>query len=285
MVKVRTIFLSDIHLGTRGCQAERLLEFLRDHEAEQLFLVGDIIDFWAMKRSIHWTPAQNTVVQKILRRARHGEKVVLIPGNHDEALREYHNVTFGDILIAKEHIHLTADGRRYLIIHGDDFDQVTRHHRWLAVLGDVGYNFLVRVNVWVAWIRRTFGIADYWSLAGYAKRRVKRAVSFIFDFEDAVMHAVRDRRLDGVICGHIHSAAIKKVNGLTYINCGDWVDSCTAIVEHMDGRMELIHNGSIVKDTFNVANNPMAETSAFTATPQISAPISQSVKNKFLSPD
>ncbi len=242
MTKVRTIFLSDIHLGTRGCQAERLLEFLRTHEADQLFLVGDIIDFWAMKRSIHWTPAQNTVVQKILRRARHGEKVMLVPGNHDEALREYHSVAFGDIVITNEHIHVAADGRRYLVIHGDEFDQVTRHHRWLAVLGDVGYNLLVRANVWVAWLRRTFGIADYWSLAGYAKRRVKRAVSFIFDFEDAVIRAVRDRGLDGVICGHIHSAAIKEVDGMTYINCGDWVDSCTAIIEHLDGRMELKHH-------------------------------------------
>jgi len=241
-MKVRTIFLSDIHLGTRGCQAERLIDFLRNHEAEKLFLVGDIIDFWAMKRSIHWTPAQNTVVQKILRRARHGEQVMLIPGNHDEALREYHDVAFGDILVTKEHIHIAADGRRYLVIHGDEFDQVTRHHRWLAVLGDVGYNLLVRANVWVAWLRRTFGIADYWSLAGYAKRRVKRAVSFIFDFEDAVMHAVRERGLDGVICGHIHSAAIKDVGGMTYINCGDWVDSCTAILDGMNGRMELLHS-------------------------------------------
>ena len=241
-MKYRTIFLSDIHLGTRGCQAERLLDFLRTHEAEKLFLVGDIIDFWAMSRSIHWTPAQNTVVQKVLRRARHGEQVMLIPGNHDEALREYDDVAFGDILVANEHIHTAADGRRYLVIHGDEFDQVTRHHRWLAVLGDVGYNLLVRVNVFASWLRRTLGIAGYWSLAGYAKRRVKRAVSFIFDFEDAVMHAVRERGVDGVICGHIHSAAIKHADGLTYINCGDWVDSCTAIVEHMDGRMELLHS-------------------------------------------
>jgi UDP-2,3-diacylglucosamine pyrophosphatase LpxH len=239
-MKYRTIFLSDIHLGTRGCQAARLLDFLRNHEAEKLLLVGDIIDFWAMSRGIHWSPLQNTVVQKVLRRARHGEQVILVPGNHDEALREYDGVAFGDILIANEYIHTAADGRRYLVIHGDAFDQVTRHHRWLAVLGDVGYNLLVRLNVWASWVRRTLGIAGYWSLAGYAKRRVKRAVSFIFDFEDAVMHAVRERGVDGVICGHIHSAAIKQIDGMTYINCGDWVDSCTAIVEHLDGRMELL---------------------------------------------
>lgn len=244
LVRVRSIFLSDIHLGTRGCQASRLLDFLREHESEQLYLVGDIIDFWAMNRAIYWSPLQNTLVQKVLRRARHGEQVILIPGNHDEALREYVGTSFGDIRIMQEHIHIAADGRRYLILHGDEFDQVMRHHRWVAVLGDIAYNFLVRVNGWLSWLRRTLRISGYWSLAGYAKRRIKRAVNFIFDFEDSVIHAVRERGLDGVICGHIHSAAIREVAGLIYINCGDWVDSCTAIVEHFDGRMELIAWGA-----------------------------------------
>lgn len=244
MTKFRSIFLSDIHLGTRGCQAGRLLDFLREHESEYLFLVGDIIDFWAMNRTIHWSPQQNTLVQKVLRRARHGDQVILIPGNHDEALREYVDTSFGDIRVVRELIHTAADGRRYLVLHGDEFDQVTRHHRWVAMLGDIAYNFLVRVNAWLSWMRRTLRIPGYWSLAGYAKRRVKRAVSFIFDFEDSVIHAVRERGLDGVICGHIHSAALREVGGLTYINCGDWVDSCTAIVEHADGRMELIEWGA-----------------------------------------
>ncbi len=244
-MKLRSIFLSDIHLGTRGCQAERLLDFLREHESEKLFLVGDIIDFWAMNRTIHWSPLQNTLVQKVLRRARHGDQVVLIPGNHDEALREYVDTSFGDIQVVREVIHTAADGRRYLVLHGDEFDQVTRHHRWVAVLGDIAYNFLVRLNAWLSWLRRTLRIPGYWSLAGYAKRRIKSAVSFIFDFEDSVIHAVRERGLDGVICGHIHSAAIREVGGLTYINCGDWVDSCTAIVEHADGRMELIAWGAV----------------------------------------
>ncbi len=244
-MKLRSIFLSDIHLGTRGCQAERLLDFLREHESEKLFLVGDIIDFWAMNRTIHWSPLQNTLVQKVLRRARHGDQVVLIPGNHDEALREYVDTSFGDIQVVREVIHTAADGRRYLVLHGDEFDQVTRHHRWVAVLGDIAYNFLVRLNAWLSWLRRTLRIPGYWSLAGYAKRRIKSAVSFIYDFEDSVIHAVRERGLDGVICGHIHSAAIREVGGLTYINCGDWVDSCTAIVEHADGRMELIAWGAV----------------------------------------
>ena len=239
-MKVRSVFLSDIHLGTRGCQARQLTDFLRNHEAEYLFLVGDIIDFWAMSRGIYWSPEQNTVIQKVLRRARHGEQVMLIPGNHDEALREYDDTLFGDIRVCNEHIHTAADGRRYLLLHGDAFDQVIRHHRWVAVLGDIAYNFLVRINAWLSWARRTLRISGYWSLAGYMKRRVKSAVGFICDFENSVIHAVRERGLDGVICGHIHSAAIREVGGLTYINCGDWVDSCTAIVEHVDGRMELI---------------------------------------------
>jgi len=237
---VRSIFISDIHLGTRGCQAERLLDFLRDYESDHLFLIGDIIDFWAMSRGVHWTPAQNTVVQKVLRRARHGQKVMLVPGNHDEAMREYAGVSFGDIVARHEHVHLTADGRRYLLVHGDQFDQVTRYHRWLAILGDLGYNLLVRLNALLSRLRRWLRRPGYWSLAGYAKNRVKRAVSFIFDFEDALIHAVRERGLDGVICGHIHSATIRPVGGVVYVNCGDWVDSCTAIVEHHDGRLELV---------------------------------------------
>ncbi len=242
--KVRAIFISDIHLGTRGCQAERLLEFLKTHEAEYLYLLGDIIDFWGMRRGIHWSPMQNTVIQKVLRRARHGEKVILIPGNHDEALREHDGIAFGGISIAREHVHTTADGRRFLLIHGDEFDQVTRHHRWVALLGDVAYDTLVRINAWLSWFRRRLKIPGYWSLAGYAKRRVKTAVSFIFDFEDSVIHAVRERGLDGVVCGHIHSASIREAGRITYVNCGDWVDSCSAAVEHLDGRIELVRQVS-----------------------------------------
>lgn len=242
MTQVRSIFLSDIHLGTRACQAERLLDFLREHPSEYLFLLGDIIDFWAMSRGgIHWSPAQNTIVQKVLRKARQGSQVFFIPGNHDEALREYVGTSFGEIRVEHEFIHTTLEGRRYLLLHGDEFDQVTRLHRWVAVLGDISYNFLVRLNSWLSWVRRTLRRPGYWSLAGYAKRKVKTAVSFIFNFEDAVMHHARERGLDGVICGHIHWPIMKAIGGLDYFNCGDWVDSCTAIVEHLDGRMELIN--------------------------------------------
>ena len=246
MTKVRSIFLSDIHLGTRACQADRLLDFLRAYRSENLFLIGDIVDFWAMRRTIAWTPAQNTVVQKILRRARHGERVVFIPGNHDEALRDYLDISFGDIEICGEHVHTLADGRRFLLLHGDEFDQITRHHRWIAVLGDVAYDLLVRANMLLSLIRRRFGMRCYWSLAGYAKRRVKKALQFIFDFEESALHAARQRGLDGIICGHIHSAVIRECkDGTVYVNCGDWVDSCTAIVEHPDGTLELVSWGGI----------------------------------------
>lgn len=241
MPHVRSIFLSDIHLGTRACQAEHLLGFLKEYTADHLFLVGDIVDFWAMSRNnIYWSPAQNTVVQKVLRRARHGEQVIIIPGNHDEALRDYVESQFGDIRLEREHVHTLADGRRFLLTHGDEFDAVTRYHRWVALLGDAAYTFLVRQNVWLSWIRRHLKRPGYWSLAGYAKRKVKTALQFIFEFEESVIRTVRERGLDGVVCGHIHWAAIRDTDGVTYVNCGDWVDSCTAIVEHADGRLELI---------------------------------------------
>ncbi len=245
MPYARAIFLSDIHLGTPACQAERLLEFLKAHESEYLFLVGDIIDFWAMqRRGVYWSAGQNTVVQKILKRARHDVKVIFVPGNHDEAAREHAGTSFGNIRVERDYVHVAADGRRYLLIHGDEFDQVTRYHKWLAILGDHAYAVVVRLNMWLSWLRRTLGIPGYWSLSGYAKQKVKRAVSFIFDFEDSVLRHARERGMDGVICGHIHSATIRDHGGVTYINCGDWVDSCTAIVEHESGFMELVRWGS-----------------------------------------
>ncbi|ATE59862.1 UDP-2,3-diacylglucosamine diphosphatase [Thauera sinica] len=241
MQKVRAVFISDVHLGTRACQADRLIAFLREYESEYLYMLGDIVDFWSMSRSIQWAGAHNTVVQKILRRARRGDKVIFIPGNHDEALREYAGIAFGDIRVESEWVHQAIDGRRYWLIHGDEYDQVTRHHRWVAVLGDVAYNALVRMNHLLSRVRRLLHVPGYWSLAGYAKQKVKRAVSFIFDFEDAVAHATQQRGLDGVICGHIHWAADRQIGRIRYLNCGDWVDTCSAIVEHYDGRMEVVN--------------------------------------------
>jgi len=242
--RVRTIFLSDVHLGTRACQADRLLDFLKAYDSDHLFLVGDIIDFWAMRRrGVYWSAAQNTLVQKVLKRARHHVQVVFVPGNHDEAAREHVGTSFGNIRVAHDVVHVTADGRRYLVLHGDEFDQVTRCARWLAILGDHTYAVLVRLNLLISWLRRTLGVPGYWSLAGYAKRRVKTAVDFVFGFEEAVARHARERGMDGVICGHIHSAPLREMHGVHYVNCGDWVDSCTAIVEHFDGRLELVRWG------------------------------------------
>lgn len=241
--RVRSIFISDVHLGTRACQAEALLAFLKRYESEYLFLLGDIVDFWAMNRSIIWPGQQNTVVQKVLRRARHGDRVIFIPGNHDEALREYVNTSFGGIEIVDHYIHTSADGKRYLLVHGDEFDSVTRYHRWVARLGDVGYDALVRINTWLSMVRRTLRIPGYWSLAGFAKHKVKTAIDFVFEYEACVVRYAKQLGVDGVICGHVHCATNKRVDELTYLNCGDWVDSCTGIVEHLDGRMEVIHWG------------------------------------------
>jgi UDP-2,3-diacylglucosamine pyrophosphatase LpxH len=241
MPRVRSIFLSDIHLGTPACQAGALLEFLKAYDSENLFLVGDIIDFWAIRRrGVYWSTEQNTVVQKILKRARHDVQVIFVPGNHDEAVREHVGASFGNIRVERDYVHTAADGKRYLLIHGDEFDQVTKYHRWLAILGDQAYDLVVRVNKWLSWVRRTLKVPGYWSLSGYAKLKVKKAVSFIFDFEDSVLRHAKERGVDGVICGHIHSAVIRDADGIVYINCGDWVDSCSAIVEHHDGRMELL---------------------------------------------
>jgi UDP-2,3-diacylglucosamine pyrophosphatase LpxH len=240
--KVRSLFLSDIHLGTRACQSHRLLEFIKQYDCEYLFLVGDIVDFWALKRGIYWPAEHNTVVQKILRLARHGVKVIYVPGNHDEALREYLDAVFGDIAVRGDCVHTAADGRRYALTHGDQYDQVTTYARWLSVLGDVSYHALVHMNRLLSLVRRKLGVTGHWSLADYAKRNVLKAVSFVGDFEQAVARGVRERGLDGVICGHIHTPVIKDVDGVLYMNCGDWVDSCSAVIERLDGSMQLVRH-------------------------------------------
>ncbi len=259
--QVRAIFVSDVHLGTPACQAARLLEFLKAYESEYLFLIGDIVDFWAMRRrGIHWSAEQNTLVQKILKRARHEVQVVFIPGNHDEAVREHAGVLFGNIRVERDYLHVAADGMRYLLVHGDEFDQVTRYHRWVAILGDHAYAFVVRLNLWLSWMRRKLRIPGYWSLSGYAKGKVKRAVSFVFDFEASVARHARERGADGVICGHIHVAALHDAEGIAYVNCGDWVDSCTAAVEHLDGHIEIVRwAGATAIDFPNRANKPPAD--------------------------
>ena len=236
----RSLFISDMHLGTRGAQAEALLEFLREHDAETLYLVGDVIDGWRLRASWYWPQSHNDVVQKLLRKVRKGARIVYVPGNHDEFLREFCGLAFGGIEVAETVVHEAADGRRYLVIHGDAFDMVIRHARWLAFLGDWAYEVALALSTRINIVRRRLGFT-YWSLSAWAKARVKNAVNFIGRFEETLAAEARRHGVDGVICGHIHSAAMRDFDGFTYINTGDWVESCTAVVEHHDGRMEIIH--------------------------------------------
>jgi UDP-2,3-diacylglucosamine pyrophosphatase LpxH len=235
----RTIFLSDIHLGTRGCKADFLLDFLRWNESENLFLVGDIVDGWRLRRSWYWTQSHNDVIQKILRKARKGTKVTYVPGNHDEWLREYTEIELGGIKVVEEAVHVTADGRRLLIIHGDAYDGVVKYARWLALLGDWAYNLMIWLNTHFNQVRRRLGY-PYWSLSAYLKGKVKNAVVYVGNFADAVAEEARRRGVDGVVCGHIHKAEIRQFGDILYCNDGDWVESCTALVEHWDGRLEVI---------------------------------------------
>ncbi len=235
----RALFISDVHLGARGCQADLLLDFLRHHDADIIYLVGDIVDGWRLRSSWYWPQAHNDVVQKLLRKARKGARMVYVPGNHDEFLRDYYGTHFGGIEVAEHYIHGGADGRRYLVIHGDHFDLVVTQARWLAHLGDYAYTVAIVVNRIFNDLRRRFGFG-YWSLSQWAKHKVKNAVNYIGEFERTLVIEARRHEADGVICGHIHHAAIHDDFGIVYINCGDWVESCTAVAEHPDGRFEII---------------------------------------------
>jgi UDP-2,3-diacylglucosamine pyrophosphatase LpxH len=237
--RFRTLFLSDVHLGAKACQAQALLDFLRDHEAETVYLVGDIIDGWALRKNWFWPQPHNDVVQKILRKARKGARVVYVPGNHDEFLRDYYGTHFGGIEVAAEAMHETADGRQFLVIHGDQFDFIILNARWLAYLGDWAYDVALFTNRWISAIRRKLGL-PYWSLSAWAKLKVKNAVNVISRFEDQLIFEAKKRGADGVICGHIHHAIQRDLDGITYVNTGDWVESCTAVVEHFDGRLEIL---------------------------------------------
>jgi UDP-2,3-diacylglucosamine pyrophosphatase LpxH len=240
VLEFRAIFISDVHLGTRGCKADFLLDFLKHTESEKLFLVGDIIDGWRLQKSWFWQQSHNDVVQKVLRKARKGTVVTYVPGNHDEFARDYTDYAFGEIEITRKCIHKTAGGKRLLIIHGDECDGVMIYARWLAILGDHAYGAALTLNTWYNALRRKLGL-PYWSLSKYLKHKVKNAVQFINNYEGAVARLARENGADGVVCGHIHHAVIKDIDGITYCNDGDWVESCTALVEHFDGRLEIIH--------------------------------------------
>ncbi len=235
--RVRTIWLSDLHLGTRGCRAGDLIAFLKRHECETLYLVGDVIDGWRLKAGIFWPQSHTDVIRRILTKAKRGAHVVVVTGNHDEFLRRYTDVELGNITICDEAEHYTADGRRMLVIHGDQYDGVVQAHRWLAFLGDKGYTLLLVANHWFNRFRERFGYG-YWSLSAHVKSKVKSAVNFIYEFEHAVAWDCERRGFDGVVCGHIHHAEIREVDSVTYHNCGDWVESCTALIERYDGVIE-----------------------------------------------
>ena len=235
----RTVWISDTHLGTAGCRADLLLDFLKSTDCETLFLVGDIVDGWQLRKGWYWPPRHNDVVRCVLKKAKHGTRVVYVPGNHDEAFRDYVGLNLGGIELAAEAIHVTADGRRLLVLHGDEFDGVVLYARWLAFLGDHAYTLLLKLNGVFNAVRKRLGM-PYWSLSAHIKKRVKNAVSYVSGFEQAVAHAAIERGVDGVVCGHIHTAEIRTIGPVTYYNDGDWVESCTALVEHADGRMEII---------------------------------------------
>ena len=236
---VRTIWISDVHLGFPGCSADYLLDFIRDMRCENLYLVGDIIDFWALKKKRYWPQAHNNVVRSILGKAKHDTRVVYVPGNHDEAMRAYDGLALGNVEIHDSIVHETADGRRLLILHGDQFDTAVVNSKFIGLIGSAAYDFLLRLNRYVNWCREKLG-RDYWSLAAAVKHKVKKAVKYISNFERAVTHEARRRNVDGLVCGHIHRAELTDIDGVTYMNCGDWVESCTALVEHHDGTLELL---------------------------------------------
>jgi UDP-2,3-diacylglucosamine pyrophosphatase LpxH len=239
-VTYRTIWLSDIHLGLKASRTEYLYDFLQHTESEYLYLVGDIIDLWKAKRGWHWPEINNKIVRLIMDKARRGTRVVYVPGNHDEFFRDYIDLYFAGIHITPRAEHVTEDGTRLLILHGDEFDAVTLNNKWVAKLGSEAYDMLIVLNHWFNWARRKLGFG-YWSLSKHIKHKVKEAVSYIGNFEEAVVHAARQHGADGVVCGHIHHAIITDYEEIRYANCGDWVESCTALAEEDDGSLRLIH--------------------------------------------
>ncbi len=238
-VRYRALFLSDIHLAARACRSEDLLSFLKAHDANTIYLVGDIIDFWRLRRGPSWRSSQTQAVKELIAKAQNGSRLVYIPGNHDTEIRAFAGTTLGPFEIRLRMVHGTADGRRFLVIHGDEFDAVINKARWLAILGDIAYDIAAAANTLLNWLRRGLGL-PYWSLSAYLKYRVKRAVSYAGNFEQKLAAAAREAGAGGVICGHIHHAAMHVVDGIDYVNTGDWVESGTAVAEHADGRLEII---------------------------------------------
>ena len=236
----KSIFLSDIHLGTKGCQSERLLDFLYKYSCDKLYLVGDIIDGWKLEQRIYWPQEHTNVIRKFLSFAKNGTEVFYVTGNHDEFLRSFSPLNLGNIKMVDKVEHITDNGRKILVVHGDEFDLVTNHSKWVSVFGSWVYEFLISMNTVINFVRRIFGVKNYWSFSAYIKYKVKNAVNFISKYETTLVNVCKKKSYDGVICGHIHHAAIEDYEGITYHNCGDWVESCTALVEDHNGNISLI---------------------------------------------
>ncbi len=268
----RSIFLSDIHLGTRGCKAEILTDFLKSHTCDRLYLVGDIIDGWQLKSGFYWPQAHTNVIRRFLTMSRRGTEVIFITGNHDEFLRHYSNLELGNIKLVDEASHDTADGRRLLVVHGDLYDVVTQYHRWLAFLGDRSYLLLLRINATFNRWRLRYGYG-YWSLSAWVKGKVKRAVSFISEYEDAVAHHCKMQNFDGVICGHIHHAEISRLGDVDYMNCGDWVESCTALVEDRHGQFQILRWAEWYRPDQTIAEDDVTKRPAITRPEPVVVPI------------
>lgn len=241
-VHYRTIFLSDLHLGFRGSKSKQILAFLKSVECDTLYLVGDIIDLWAMKRKIVWSPDCNAILRRLLKMVAGGTKIIYLPGNHDEALRNFIPFVLGEnVQFVDTSTYVTPTGKRYAVLHGDQYDVVVGNMKWLALLGSTIYDWLLFSNSLLHHIRVKLGYHTYWSLSKYLKLKAKKAVSFIRDFETGVVHHAKKHDCEGVICGHIHHPKIEMVDGIEYVNCGDWIESLTAVVENDEGVLELIH--------------------------------------------
>ena len=236
----RSIWISDTHLCSRDCRAEHVLSFLEHTKCEYLYLVGDFIDLWQLKRRWYWPQSLNNIIHRVLAKSRKGAKVTYIPGNHDEMFRDFAGCQFGGVQIRTKVIHVTADGRRLLVMHGDEFDVIVQCNKWLALLGNAAYDYLVLLNRVLNVVRRRFNM-PYWSLSAVIKSRVKKAVSYVGSFETAMVHEARKHKVDGVVCGHIHCPTIKEVDGLIYCNTGDWVENCTALVESVEGELSIVN--------------------------------------------
>lgn len=240
MTKINAIFISDLHLGSTQCSHDILLDFLKNHECKTLYLVGDIIDFWALASKSYWPHQHNSIVQRILKMAKHGTKVIYVPGNHDSNMRDMDGYTFGNIEIHREYVHHSVTGHKYLLVHGDEYDTIAKYYEWVSKLGSHAYDLLIDLNRIVRVVSRYLGYESHFSLSAYVKYRVKEVVKFISDYELAIVSSLKDRGIDGVICGHIHHAEIREIDGIAYMNCGDFVESCTALVEWDNGRFEII---------------------------------------------